>query len=79
MAAWNQDISAASVQSGPGEETAKLLWTYEDLFLSVSFPGFFLEVCVPEAQRLKRRGKSVSLIAVFYPLNAKSYEILSAK
>lgn len=79
MAAWNRGISVYSVQSGPGEETAKLLWTYEGFFLNSSLPGFLLEICVPKTQRLKKRGKTVTLIAVFLHTHPKSYEILSAK
>lgn len=39
--------------------------------------GFLREICVPETQRLKRRGKTLTLIAVFYTLIQS--KILSSK
>lgn len=54
LAAWNQGISPCSGHSGPGEETAKLLWIYEDTFLNISLPVFFLESYVPETQKTEK-------------------------
>lgn len=79
LAAWNQGISPCSGQSGPGEETANLLGVYEDTFLNISLPGFFLEICVPETQRLKRGGGEASCHPNCWISHTKSKEILSAK